>query len=223
MAPPLTSIRPTMGLRDWSMLVLLSVLFGGAFFFVGVSVADLPALVIVTSRVVLAAMALLCIAMMQRARLPTDARSLRAFIAMGLLNSAVPFLLITWAQAQIPSGLAAILNATTPLFTVVIASLALADEKATLTKVLGVVLGICGVWVIFGLPTEHSDSTVAQIAVLTAALSYACAGVYGRRVRAMGLSPVVAAGGQLLAEGGEARRIPLVGDLGDDPVLVARH
>lgn len=200
MAASVQSIRPNMTIGDWAKLLLLSLLFGGAFFFVGIAVTELSPLMIAALRVGLASIVLLSVAFAQGARIPVDGNSWRTFFGMGLLNNVIPFLLIAWGQTQISSGLAAILNATAPLFTVVIASLLLADEKATPTKLVGVAVGFCGVVVLFGLPVlGGGGARLAQAAVLAAALSYAFAGVYGRRFRKMGLNPTVAAGGQLFA------------------------
>jgi drug/metabolite transporter (DMT)-like permease len=120
---------------------------------------------------------------------------------MGLLNNAIPFSLIVWGQSHIASGLAAILNATTPLFTVLVAHLLTTDEKLTAGRILGVIIGLAGVAIMIGgdaLDTLGVNVT-AQIACLAAALSYALAGVFGRRFRAMGVTPLETAAGQVTA------------------------
>jgi drug/metabolite transporter (DMT)-like permease len=120
---------------------------------------------------------------------------------MGLLNNALPFTLIVWGQHRIASGLAAILNAMTPLFTAVVAHLFTADEKLTPAKIIGVLSGICGViamigpMALMGIGTE----TLAELACLGAALSYAFAGVFGRRFRRLGVTPLATATGQVTA------------------------
>ncbi len=96
------------------MLIILSMLWGGSFFFVGVAVADLPPLTIVALRVGLAAMALWCIALVIGLRPPTSPRVWGAFGIMGLLNNAIPFALIVWGQTLIASGLASTLNPPRP-------------------------------------------------------------------------------------------------------------
>lgn len=106
---------------------------------------------------------------------------------MGTINNAIPFSLIVWGQTQIASGLASILNATTPLFTVVVATCLLTDERATPLKVLGVVIGFLGVVVMIGLPASSEPTPwLPQLAILGAAMSYAFGGVYGRRFKALG-------------------------------------
>lgn len=120
---------------------------------------------------------------------------------MGLLNDVFPFVLIVWGQTEIASGLASILNAATPIFTVIVAGLVLKDEPITRPKVVGAVLGLVGVTILIGPGAVEGISTnlIAQLAVLAAALSYAFAGVYGRRFTSMRVNPIVAAAGQLLA------------------------
>lgn len=182
------------------MLITLSVLWGGSFFFVGVAVAELPPLTIVTLRVGLAAITLWVIVLIMGLRPPKSIKIWLAFIGMGLLNNVIPFSLIVWGQTHIASGLASVLNATTPLFGVVVAGLLLADERATPLKLVGVVVGFLGVVMMIGVPTLDMvghGATLAQIAILVAALSYAFAGVFGRRFKGMGLSPVVIAAGQV--------------------------
>ncbi len=193
-------INTSMGTREWAMLVVLSILWGGSFFFVGVAVVDLPPLTIVTLRVGLAAMVLWGIVLVMGLRPPKSPGIWFAFFGMGLLNNVFPFVLIVWGQTQIASGLASILNAATPLFTVVVAGLLLPDERATVLKLFGVAVGFLGVVVMIGVSAlGETHSTLAQVAVLAAALSYAFAGVYGRRFKAMAVNPIVTAAGQVTA------------------------
>jgi drug/metabolite transporter (DMT)-like permease len=132
---------------------------------------------------------------------------------MGLLNNAIPFGLIVWGQTQIASGLASILNATTPLFTVIVAGILLSDERATPLKLLGVAVGFIGVVVMIGTPAiGEGDSTLAQVAIMVAALSYAFAGVYGRRFKKMLISPFVTAAGQVTASALVMTPIALITD-----------
>lgn len=190
-----------MGPLEWAMLLVLSVLWGGSFFFVGVAVADLPTLTIVVLRVGLAALALWIIVLVLRCPVPRDPAVWRAFLGMGFLNNVVPFGLIVWGQQTIASGLASILNAATPLFTVVVAGLLLTDERMTPLKIAGVIVGMIGVSVMIGVDALAgvTSDVLAQLAVLGGALSYAFAGVYGRRFRTMGVDPIVTAAGQVTA------------------------
>jgi drug/metabolite transporter (DMT)-like permease len=192
--------RP-MSALELGLLVILSVLWGGSFFFVGIAVKDLPPFTIVVARVAIAALALHGLLWLLGHKLPRDARAWTAFFGMGLLNNVVPFTLIVWGQTHIASGLAAILNATTPLFTLIVAHLATRDEKMRCGGVAGVVIGFAGVGIMVGGTALRSLGTdvIAQFAILAAALSYAFAAVFGRRFATMGIAPVATATGQLTA------------------------
>jgi drug/metabolite transporter (DMT)-like permease len=193
---------PGMPARIWGLLLALSVLWGGSFFFVAVAVRDLPPLTIVAARVGIAALVLLPVLRLAGLRLPRGRGLWLAFFGMGLLNNAIPFSLIVWAQGEIPSGLASILNATTPISTAIVAHAFTADEKLTANRLLGVLLGLAGVVLLLGpdlLLNGLRGNIVAEAAVLLATVSYACAGVFGRRFRRLGIPPLATASGQLIA------------------------
>jgi drug/metabolite transporter (DMT)-like permease len=179
------------------LLLLLALLWGGSFFFSKIAVGALPPLTVVLCRVTLAALTLNVAVLLGGRRMPADRGLWGAFFVMGLLNNVIPFSLIFWGQTQIASGLAAILNATTPLFTVLVAHVATNDEKLSASRLLGVLTGVVGVAVMIGPGAFAGGGTLARIAVLGAALSYAFAAVWGRRFR--GLPPVITATGQLSA------------------------
>lgn len=192
-----------MGTREWAMLLALSFLWGGSFFFTGIAVKELPPFSIVALRVSIAALALLLLLRATGIALPRDRRVWMAFLCMGMLNNVVPFCLIVWGQTQIASGLASVLNATTPLFTVIVAHFLTADEKLTPQKIAGVVTGFAGVVAMIGPTLLHGygGSVWGQIAVLGAAISYSFAGIFGRRFKAMGIQPLTTATGQICASG----------------------
>jgi len=131
MPPP---ARLTMPAADWLLLLALSILWGGSFFFAKLAVRELPTLTVVLGRVAIAAAVLIVLARMLGLGMPASPQAWRRFAVMGLLNNVVPFSLIFWGQTQVPSGLAAILNATTPLFTVLVAHATNGDEKITITR-----------------------------------------------------------------------------------------
>jgi drug/metabolite transporter (DMT)-like permease len=193
----------------WGLLLGLSLLWGGAFFFVGVAVREVPPLTVVAVRVALAAACLLPVLWLSGRRLPVDARALGAFAVMGTINNAIPFGLLVWAQTTIPSGLASILNATTPIFAILIAHLALADERLAPRKLAGVILGLAGVAVLLGRDLlQGADlGTLAILACLAAACSYGAAGAFGRRFAGLGIDSTTVACGQLLAS--SALMVPL--------------
>ena len=190
-----------MSSQTWGMLLALSALWGGSFFFVGVAVGQVPALTLVSLRVGLAAAALWLVLPTLGIGMPRGRTVWRQLAVMGLLNNAIPFTLFVVAQSTIGSGLAAMLNATTPIFGVVVAHLATRDERLTVSRMTGVLLGVAGVAVMVG-PSALGGlgrDLGAQLACLGAALSYACAGVYGRRFQRLGLAPAATAAGQLTA------------------------
>lgn len=207
-----------MGTREWLLLLVLSVLWGGSFFFNAVALADLPTLTVVFARVAIAA-AVLWLVIVSSGRLARAHLTLwPAFLIMGVLNNVIPFTLIVWGQTRIGSGLASILNATTPLFTVVLANWLTLDERITPARLAGVLAGLAGVAVMIGADAlaELGLEVTAQLAVLAAALSYAFAGLFGRRFR--GTPPLVTAAGQLSAS--TLMLLPLVW-LVDDPANLA--
>ena len=190
-----------LGPMDWGLLVLLSLLWGGSFLCVGIAVQELPVLTIIALRVSLAALVLWGIALFSGHQLPRGRKTWQAFLALGLLHNVIPFGLIVFGQQTIGAGLAAILNATTPLWTVLIAALFLADERFSKQKLFGVLLGLVGVIVMVGPDSLAgiSRNLGAQLAVLGATLSYAFASVFGRRFAAAKISPLHTALGQVTA------------------------
>ncbi len=182
---------------DWGRLLLLSAFWGCTFYFVALAQRELPPVTLVMLRVVIAALALNAWLLTTGQRLPGDPRRLGQFLVMGFLNNLLPFALIFWAQTHIASGLAAVLNASTPIFAMILAHLLTRDDRLSAARAVGVMVGFAGVAVMVGLEALHgmSEGLLGQLAVLGAALSYGCAGIYGRRLR--GHPPAVAACGQL--------------------------
>ena len=194
----MTTARLTMGPIEWLMLVVLSVLWGGSFLFGKIALGELPPFTVVLVRVGLAALALWLAVVVTRQELPRTRAVWLAFFAMGLLNNLVPFSLIMWGQLRIGSGLASILNATTPLWGVLVAHLFTRDERATAGKVAGVLLGFGGVAAMIGTGAKLGGEASAILMCLAATLSYAFAAVYARRFRPLGIAPLTVATGQLL-------------------------
>ena len=116
-----TPSAPYLSGRDWVLLIVLSVIWGGSFFFAKIAVQELPPLTVVLGRVGIGAVALILILLASGQALPRDLRLWRDFLVMGLLNNLIPFSLIFWGQQHIASGLASILNATTPICTLILA------------------------------------------------------------------------------------------------------
>ncbi len=191
-------LRMTPG--EWLLLLVLSVLWGGSFFFYKVLVGAYPPFTVVLGRVALAAIGLNLILLVRRDPMPTAPRLWGAFLVMGLLNNVIPYTLIAFGETRIASGLASILNASTPIFTVLAAHVSTRDEKLTGAKAAGVLCGMLGVVVLIGpgaLSGIARGGAAGELACLLAALVYAFAGVYGRRFR--GLAPLQVATGQVTA------------------------
>jgi drug/metabolite transporter (DMT)-like permease len=191
--------RLKMGAREWILLLTLAFLWGGSFFFAKVAVAELPPLSLVLARVALAALALHLLLRATGSTMPKDCSIWSAYFVMGVLNNFVPFSLIFWAQTQIESDLAAILNGATPLFTALLAHWLTPDEHLTWNRFIGVLLGFGGVTALIGVEALSGFGlhVVAGLAVLAATLSYAFAGIFGRRFA--GQPPLVTATGQVTA------------------------
>jgi drug/metabolite transporter (DMT)-like permease len=165
---------------------------------------------VVLGRVGLAAVILNLWLVLRRDFMPASAQLWAAFIVMGLLNNVVPFSLIVFGEMRISSGLASILNATTPMFTVLVAHMLTANEKLTPGKVVGVMIGFAGIAVLIGpsvLVAFGDEDIIGETACLVAALTYAFAGVFGRRFK--GIPPIKAATGQITASA--LVLIPVVG------------
>jgi drug/metabolite transporter (DMT)-like permease len=195
------AINRAMSPVEWGLLAALGVLWGASFFFAGIAVKELPTFTVVASRVGLAAVILQVSSRFGARAPPPTGNPWAAYLVMGLLNNVVPFSLIVWGQRHIPSSLAAILNATTPLFTVAVAHALTVDERLTSGRLLGAAIGLIGVGATMAsdAPRLLGAEAASQLACLAAAVCYAFAGVFGRRFRALGVSPLRTAAGQLTA------------------------
>ncbi|MCK1395891.1 DMT family transporter [Bradyrhizobium sp. 1] len=168
--------------RDWSRLAVLSILWGGSFFFNGAALRELPPLTLVFLRVALGAAILLPLLRMQGISLPKGMTGWKPFVAIGLLNNVIPFSLIVIGQTFIPSGLASILNATTPLFAVMVMAAA-REEALQMRRVAGVALGLLGVIILRGWGIEtRAEQGLGILLCLGGALSYGFAALAARRL-----------------------------------------
>jgi drug/metabolite transporter (DMT)-like permease len=186
---------------DRTILLVLSVIWGGSFFFIEIAIDTVAPLTLVLLRVALASALLWLFLLVRGERLAMPPGAAMSFLVLALLNNVVPFTMFVWAQETITGGLASILNATTPIWGVIVAHLFTADEKATPAKVAGVLLGFGGVALMIGpdFLGQIGTGALAQLACLAATLCYALAGIWARRFRAMGVPPVAVATGQLTA------------------------
>ena len=187
----------TIDRQTWLLLILLSVLWGAAFFFIGVAVRELPPFTIVLIRVALGALLLLPVLKPLGGALPKTVAGWMPFLAMGLLNNVIPFSLLAAGQTYISSGLTSVLNATTPLFTVLVMA-AFGDEKLIARRVSGIILGLAGVVVLRAPWLEQSHGqTIGMLLCLAAALSYGFSGWWARR-KLTGVVPITSAACQLI-------------------------
>lgn len=190
-----------MGMREWCLLFGLSIIWGGSFFFSKVALTELPTFTIVLLRVALGAGGLFIYLKASKRPIPTSLQVWVAFFIMGMLNNLLPFCLVVWAQTEIPSGLASILNATTPIFSILVAHTFTSDEKMSSLKIAGVLLGLVGVSVLLEphLATLYTATSLALVACLGASLSNGFAGVFGRRFRRLEIPASSVAFGQTAA------------------------
>jgi len=196
-----------MGPAEWGFLFALAFLWSGVFFLTKIALREMRPFTVVVLRLAIGAVVLHIAVLAIGSRMPTSLRIWVAFFGMGALNNLIPFCLIARGQTQIASGLAAILNATTPLFTVLLAHVSTRNERMTPNRLGGVLLGVVGVIVMIGpgAPNGVTTNVLGQAAILGAAFSYACAGILGRRFRSP--PPMVTATGQVTT--GAAMVLPL--------------
>lgn len=186
--------------RLWGLLLALSLIWGGSFFFMAVALAGFPPFTIVLARVGIAATVLAGACLALGLALPHGRAAWIACAGMGLLNNAIPFTLIVAGQQYIPSGLAAVVNAATPVFAVLAAHWLADDERLTPDRLAGTLIGLAGVAILAGPATFLAGAEALGIVLcLGACLSYGLSGVWSRRLRRVGLKPLPAAAGQCIA------------------------
>lgn len=181
------------------MIAALALIWGGSFLFGRILMLEWPPFTVVFLRVAIAALVLWLFLFATGKRFPARLNLILAILLMGCLNNVIPFSLILIGQQEIGSGLASVVNAMTPIWTLIIANQFTADEKFSTNKILGIVFGFAGVAMLIGgdLVQGLSASAWAQVAVLGATISYGFAGVFGKRFK--GEDPIVISTGQLTA------------------------
>jgi drug/metabolite transporter (DMT)-like permease len=189
---PAMASRPTT--RDWVLFGLISLFWGSSYLFIKIGIETLAPLTLIANRLFFGSLVLGTALVLSRAPIPRDRATYGNLIVMAIFNIVVPFTLITWGERYIDSSLAAILQATTPLFTIVIASLALAEEAITTNRLVGLIIGFGGVVVLFshGLSGGSTSSLPGEIALVLSSASYALGNVFVR-VRMKGFHPTVPA------------------------------
>ncbi len=182
----------------WVILLLLGAIWGASYLFIKVGGAEIPPLTFVAGRTLISSAALIAVMALRREAVPSLRRMWLPFVAMGIFNGVIPYTLITWGELHITSGLAAILTAAMPLFTVLIGHFWTQDERLTPIKTLGIIVGFLGVTVLF-LPELRQGIQMefwGQFAVVGAAASYGLSTVVAHKY-VHGVSHTAAAAGQL--------------------------
>jgi drug/metabolite transporter (DMT)-like permease len=188
-----------MKLRNLLLLALLAAMWGPSFLFIKVAVADIPPLTLVLGRVGIAAALLYLLLLWRRESLPRRWITWKHIAVMALIHNTIPFVLFSWGEQYIDSALAAILNGTTPIFTILLAHYFTVDDHLTPTKVGGTLLGLVGLAFLIGpaLLDGVQVTTWGLLALTAASIFYAVAIIYSRN-HLRGLPPLVAPTGQLL-------------------------
>ena len=196
---PVAAIHRLMGRAEWTIMLALALIWGAAFFCIKVAVTHVEPLTYVWLRLSIAAAALWALLRWRGDRLSLPLKLWGAILVLALLNNMIPFALFGWGQQRIASGLASILNATTPIWGVIAAHLWTRDERMTPARMIGVLIGFAGVATMIGPDLLlGGDSVLPQLACLAAALCYAVAGVWARRFKGLGVPPLKVAAAQLI-------------------------
>jgi drug/metabolite transporter (DMT)-like permease len=184
-------------------LLILGTLWGSSYLFIKIVVAEVPALTLVAGRLIAASIVMWIVLRVLGLSMPRSWSMWRSYVLLGLFGAAAPYVLITWGEQYISSGLASLLQSTTPIFTVLLSQIWISDERMTVGKVVGIILGFVGV-VLLMLPDLRealagvgSRSTLlGQLVVVVSSLCYAWTALYARS-RLRGQPPLVSATGQL--------------------------
>ena len=173
-----------MNLFDWTRLIILSLLWGGSYTWIELALIELNPMIIVFYRVLISSIFLIVICKVLSLTFRIEKKIFIFLFFMSLTNNVIPFNLIAWGQQEITASVGSILNATTPLFTVIIANYWPNGEKATLNRIFGVIIGFCGVILLMGLSIHDIDnSIIGQAAILLAAISYAISALIGKEIK----------------------------------------
>lgn len=193
-----------MKLKEWGAFTLLGLIWGSSFLWIKIAVQQTGPFTLVAFRLLFGLIGLLAVVLIQKQTFPRDRGTLLAFLFMGAFNTAIPFTLISWGETRIDSGLASILNGTVPLFTIVIAHFWLHDEKITVPRIVGLIVGFVGVVVLvsrdFSAGGVHG-SILGQLAVIVASICYSAAITFSRKYL-RGQPPLVQSTMVLLIAGG---------------------
>lgn len=187
--------------RDYLLLLALACCWSSTYPLTKIGLGTIPPITFISARSLIAAAFLLFILRMRGVRMPTDAKAWKLFAQQQTINSTFPFLLITWAQQYVPASSTVVLASTTPIFAFLITWGITRHEPATLLKLVGAILGLAGTAAIVGLDALSTLDThiFAEIVILLATISFACATIFGLRLT--DYDPMVVAAGSLLFGG----------------------
>jgi drug/metabolite transporter (DMT)-like permease len=191
--------------RAWVAFWVLALIWGSSFLFIRIGVEQLGPFQLVFIRTGIAAIGLNIVLVLRGKRLPVDWAGIRPLIVLGVVNTVVPFALITWGEQYIESGLASVLQGTAALFTLLIAHFVFADERITTRKIFGLVMGFLGVVILASRSTGEEGALtgnallhlLGQLAIVAASFCYGLGGTYSRKVIQNRLEPIVVAAGTM--------------------------
>ncbi|MFO1109955.1 MAG: EamA family transporter [Bradyrhizobium sp.] len=187
--------------RDYALLLALACCWSSTYPLTKVGLGSIPPITFIAARSLIAAAFLYAVLRLRGLRLPTDARAWKLFAQQQTINSTIPFLMITWAQQYVPAATTVVLASTTPIFAFLITWGITRHEPATLLKLLGAIFGLAGTAAIVGLDALGglSSDIFAELTILLATVSFACATIFGLRLSEY--DPMVVAAGSLLFGG----------------------
>jgi drug/metabolite transporter (DMT)-like permease len=208
--------------RAWIGFWILAFVWGSSFLFIRIGVEQLSTFQVVFVRTGIAAVGLGAVAALRGKRMPTDAHSIRDLLVVGIINTVIPFALITWGERTVESGVAAVLQGTVALFTMALAHFVFPDERMTLKKVVGLVVGFLGLVVLGSRSTsgavlsgDPAGHLIGQLAIVAASFCYAVGSNYSRKAIQNRLDPIIVAAGAMAVtatlSGAIAYALPLVG------------
>jgi drug/metabolite transporter (DMT)-like permease len=189
------------GWRDYALLLALACCWSSTYPLTKIGLGSIPPITFISARSLIAAGFLLVVLRLRGLRIPTDAQAWKLFAQQQTINSTIPFLLITWAQQYVPAASTVVLASTTPIFAFLITWGITRHEPATLLKLIGAILGLAGTIAIIGLDAlgNLNANIFAEIVILIATISFACATIFGLRLTEY--DPMVVAAGSLLFGG----------------------
>ncbi|MGB8400958.1 DMT family transporter [Bradyrhizobium sp.] len=199
--PPSSILQPRRGWRDYALLLALACCWSSTYPLTKIGIGSIPPITFISARSLIAATFLLVILRARGIRIPTDAKAWKLFAFQQTINSTIPFLMITWAQQYVPAAATVVLASTTPIFAFLITWGITRHEPATLLKLVGAVIGLAGTAVIIGLDALGGlgADILAEVVILLATISFACATIFGLRLS--DYDPMVVAAGSLLFGG----------------------